>query len=90
MGADRPAGGSLMAIRIRTDGSMVCAAKHPELPGDRYVDDALHQRLSADFGVLVSEPHERHQHDGLWWWFDQVPTDREPDPYYEGVRDVLA
>jgi len=69
-----------MAVRIRAGGSpIVCAAMHPELPGDTYVDDSLHYRLSVEYGVLVAEPMEKHQHDGLWWWRDEVPAGRTPE-----------
>lgn len=62
----------------------MCAATHPEMPGDRYLDDGIHYRLSVELGLLVTEPmhadsrnpgrggHEVH---GEWWWFDRVPPD---------------
>lgn len=69
-----------MALRIREGGSpIVCAAMHPELPGDTYIPDSLHYRLSAELGVLVAEPMEKHKLDGLWWWRDEVPPDRTPE-----------
>jgi len=70
-----------MAVRIRTDGRVLCAAMHPELPGDTYINDGLHYTLSVVYGVLVSEPmisdlgrggHAKH---GEWWWRDDVPED---------------
>lgn len=71
-----------MSVRIRAGGSpIVCAAMHPELPGDTYIDDPLHYRLSVEYGVLVSEPQERHALDGLWWWFDEVPDGVEIEQY---------
>lgn len=77
-----------MAVRIRAGGSpIVCAAMHPELPGDTYIDDGLHHRLSGEYGVLVAEPMERHKIDGLWWWFDEVPDGREPEGYWALVRE---
>lgn len=80
-----------MAVRIREGGSpIVCAAMHPELPGDTYIPDGLAYRLSAEYGVLVSEPMERHQHDGLWWWWDQVPEGREPDAFYAERRSMIG
>lgn len=76
-----------MAVRVRADGSIVCAAMHEGRPDDRaYLDDGLHYRLSVDLGVLVSESMEKHQLDGLWWWYDQVPSDRSPSPHYEEFR----
>jgi len=79
-----------MAVRIRPGGSpIVCAAMHPELPGDTYIPDGLHHRLSVDYGVLVSEPMEKHKHDGLWWWWDEVPVGRSVEPFYANVRRQL-
>jgi hypothetical protein len=79
-----------MAVRIRSDSTIVCAAMHEAEPGDTYISDGLHQRLS-EYGVLVSEPHEKHRHDGLWWWYDEVPIDRQPAPFYATQRkEVLC
>ncbi len=75
-----------MAVRIREDGTIVCAAMFPELPGDTYIHDGLHHKLSGELGVLVAEPMEKHQHDGRWWWFDEVPADRGPEEYWADVR----
>jgi hypothetical protein len=74
-----------MAVRIREDGTILCAAMHPELPGDTYIDDNLHYRLTVDYGVLVSEPHEQHQHDGLWWWYNEVPESRHPERHQAAI-----
>jgi hypothetical protein len=70
-----------MAVRIRQDGRILCAAKHPELPGDSYLDDELHYKLSTKAGVLVTEPMEcdsgrgGHSKHGEWWWSHNVPED---------------
>lgn len=72
-----------MAVRIRESGEILCAAMHPALPGDSYIDDGLHYRLSVDIGVLVTEPMELpngvgrggHARHGQWWWRDDVPQD---------------
>ncbi len=70
-----------MSLRIRADGRVLCAAMYPEEPGDTYVDDGAHYRLSVELGVLVTEPmdgpggrggHARH---GEWWWRGAVPED---------------
>jgi len=45
-----------MSLRIRADGWILCAAQHPKEPGDTYLDDGLHYRLSVVFGVIVTEP----------------------------------
>jgi hypothetical protein len=80
----------LMAVRIRKGGSpIVCAAMHPEMPGDTYISDGLHYRLSCEYGVLVAELNEQHSRDGLWWWWNDVPADRTPDPFYAGQRERM-
>ena len=76
-----------MAVRIRESGVIVCAAMHPEMPGDTYIDDGLHYRLSVEYRVLVSEPMESHRNDGLWWWRNEVPPGRMIDPFYEGGEE---
>jgi hypothetical protein len=70
-----------VAVRIRRDGRILCAARHPAEPGDIYVDDAVHYALSVEAGVLVTEqmdgPAGRggHAAHGEWWWRDAVPAD---------------
>lgn len=72
-----------MAVRIRESGEILCAAKHPAAPGDSYVDDGLHYRLSVEIGVLVTEQmflpegvgRGGHSAHGQWWWRDEVPSD---------------
>jgi hypothetical protein len=70
-----------MALRVRSDGRILCAAMHPAEDGDTYLHDGLHYKLSAELGALVTEPmhadagrggHARH---GEWWWRDEVPDD---------------
>lgn len=56
-----------MAVRIRADGTIVCAAKSNPQPGDTYLHDGIHHILSGELGVLVSEAIDRHEKDGLWW-----------------------
>lgn len=62
-----------MAVRIRSNGRIFCAAMRPAEPGDIYVDDELHYHLSQIAGVLVSEPMERHAESAEWWWHNSVP-----------------
>ena len=55
------------------------------------MDDGLHYRLSVEYGILVSEPMEKHQLDGLWWWFDEVPDGREVEAWRaERRREIVA
>ena len=45
-----------MALRIRSDGRVLCAAKHPAEPGDTYLHDGISYRLTVELGVVVTEP----------------------------------
>lgn len=71
-----------MALRMRKDGRILCAALHSPEAGDIYVDDGVHYELSAVHRVLVTEPHEQHQLRGEWWWRDSVPPEVQIDPFY--------
>ena len=71
-----------MAVRIRKDGRIFCAAMFPAEPGDTYLDDNIHYMLSSESKVLVTEPHERHQINGEWWWKGNVPEGIVIDPFY--------
>jgi hypothetical protein len=52
---------------------MLCAAIHPEEPGDVYIDDGLHYEMSQIHRVIVTEPMDKHAKRGEWWWANQVP-----------------
>lgn len=71
-----------MALRIRKDGRVLCAAMHAAEPGDTYLDDGIHYLLSAEKKLLVTEPMEQHKHRGEWWWSGNVPGDVSPDAFY--------
>lgn len=71
-----------MALRIRTDGRVFCAAHRPEEPGDIYVDDAMHYHLSCVAKVLVSEEIGRHLINPQWWWRHDIPDGVEMAPQY--------
>lgn len=77
-----------MALRVRQNGQILCAAKHRAEPGDTYLHDGLHYRLSVDLGAVVTEPmycdggRRGHAYHGEWWWRDRVPADIEIDPYH--------
>jgi len=83
-----------MAVRIRENGQILCAAMHPARPGDTYLDDVVHERLASGTGALVTEPMHceggrgGHANHGEWWWRDRVPTDVVADPYFQ-ERDRL-
>ena len=75
-----------MAIRIRKDGRVLCAAMHPERGGDTYLDDRISYVLTVDLGALVSEDWSQsggrggHSKHGEWWWAHEVPNDVVIDP----------
>lgn len=73
-----------MAVRIREDGTIVCAASHPAQAGDTYIHDGLHYKLSVELRALVTEPMDPdplnpgrggHRDHGHWWWADGIPKD---------------
>lgn len=72
-----------MAIRVRKDGRMFCAALRPAKDGDTYIDDTLHHQLCAVHRVIVSEPADQHQVSAEWWWRGAVPSEVEIDPFYQ-------
>jgi hypothetical protein len=75
-----------MALRIRKDGRILCAAHHCAQDGDTYIDDQLHYQLSVENGVLVTLPMPQHAeagpHFGQWWWVGQVPAGVEVDDWH--------
>ena len=77
-----------MALRIRADGKVLCAAMHPEMPGDTYIDDGLAYELSVERKVLCTEPMHcqsgwgGHAQHGQWWWAGNVPPDALIEPFY--------
>lgn len=76
-----------MALRIRQDGRVLCAARHEAEPGDAYLDDGVHYELSVERRVLVTEPMPKHGEHGQWWWKGQEPDDAEIDPFYYEEAD---
>ena len=74
-----------MALRIRKDGRIFCAAMRPEEPGDTYIDDGLHYELSVIHKVLVSEPMEQHTISAEWWWRGNIPDGIVIDDWTKGA-----
>lgn len=78
-----------MALRIRQDGRIFCAAMHPTQEGDTYIHDGLSYRLTVELGVIVTDKyHLRKDPDrtdsrevldghGQWWWVNEVPKEIE-------------
>ncbi len=71
-----------MALRIRKDGRILCAAMHEKEEGDTYIHDGLHYILSVEEKVLATEPHELHQYRGEWWWKGSIPPGTVIDEFY--------
>lgn len=81
-----------MALRVRRDGRILCAAMHPEEPGDTYLHDGIHYTLSVELDALVTEKMEQaegrggHAHHGEWWWSHRVPPDVVPDLWVQRLK----
>lgn len=63
-----------MAIRIRKDGTMWCAAHTESMEGDTYIDDGLHYQLSVELGLIVALPMPEHTIYPRWWWTGSAPA----------------
>lgn len=79
-----------MALRVRKDGRIFCAASHPVEAGDIYIDDGEHYRLSVELGLFVTEPMKPnpanpgrggHTVHGEWWLRGKVPDDAVADDW---------
>lgn len=68
-----------MALRIRQDGRILCAAMHVPETGDIYLNDKISYLLTVEHRILVTEPMETengfggHLKHGQWWWFNNIP-----------------
>jgi len=62
-----------MAIRVRKDGTMWCAAHTEAMEGDTYINDGLHYEMSVTHGVIVCLPLPEHEKNPQWWWASQAP-----------------
>lgn len=63
-----------MAIRVRKDGRMFCAALTTGMDGDTYIDDALHYEMSVEKAVIVALPMPDHLRNPEWWWSSSAPS----------------
>lgn len=63
-----------MALRVRKNGDILCAALSKPLEGDTYIDDNLHYQMSVVYGVIVSLPEPQHSNNPLWWWSGNAPN----------------
>lgn len=72
-----------MALRIRRDGRILCAALSIPQEGDVYLDDETHYHLSVEKKVLVTSDNEHHMNNGgQWWWKGREPIDVIIDKFY--------
>ena len=72
-----------MALRIRKDGRILCAALNEPEDGDLYVDDHHHYQLSVEKNLLVTTEINKHiANGGEWWWRGQEPEGVEIAPQY--------
>lgn len=55
-----------MALRIRSNGDIYCAAKTQPEPDDTYLPDQLHYELSVIQKVLIADKNE--ETNGRWYW----------------------
>lgn len=73
-----------MAVRIRKNGKIFCAALTTEEEGDCYIDDGLHYTLSVINKVLITSDNDHHiNNDGEWWWKGQEPKEIIIDKFYK-------
>ena len=72
-----------MAVRIRKNGQIFCAALNAEMEGDCYIDDGLHYYLSIERKILVTTENDVHMNTGgEWWWKGQEPKNIIIDKFY--------
>lgn len=72
-----------MAVRIRKNGRIFCAALSNVMDGDCYIDDETHYQLSSVNKLLVTTENDYHiANGGEWWWKGQEPNNITIDPYY--------
>lgn len=64
-----------MAVRIRKNGDIFCAANSEPEEGDCYLDDGVHYYLSVERKVLITD--ENHFTHWQWWWKGQMPLNQE-------------
>lgn len=83
-----------MALRIRKNGRVLCAAIHREEDGDTYIPDNISEILSGATGgeaVLVTDKEPLHSAHGVWWWAGQRGDEPfQPHPYQAEDRADTA
>ena len=78
-----------MALYIKNDGRILCAALNKIDFGDVYIDDDLHYQMSVVHKVIVTHPEPKHtETGGQWWWRGQQPEAIELAPHIESAPGV--
>lgn len=63
-----------MALRIRKNGDIFCAALTKKEDGDQYVHDGISYILTVKKRLIVTRPEPFHTElGGQWWWKGEVP-----------------
>lgn len=75
----------MMAVRIRKNGRIFCAAMYPEEEDDVYIDDRLHEILSLEAKVLVTDDNHINGH-GEWWWKGKTPDNINVATFYKEIK----
>ena len=66
-----------MALRIRKNGDIFCAALHDPENGDTYIPDNISEILSGATGekpLIITDPEPNHSKHGQWWWVGQYES----------------
>lgn len=71
-----------MALRIRTNGDIFCAALNKEENGDIYINDDLHYLFTVVKKIIVTQAEPAHSRSGGQWWFKyEVPEGIKIEKY---------
>jgi len=60
-----------MALRVRKNGAILCAALHNKEKGDTYIPDNISEILTGCTGekpILITDPEPLHSEHGRWFW----------------------
>lgn len=85
-----------MALRIREDGTILCAAMHRAQDGDTYLHDGISYRLTVELRTIVTEPWHSdegrggHSNHGEWWWRNEVPEDVVIEEFDPIINDAAS
>ena len=72
-----------MALRIRLDGRILCAALNKAEEGDVYLHDGISYYLSVEEKVLVTTENDYHMaNGGEGWWKGREPKNVVIDKFY--------